>query len=203
MAILKIARMGHPVLRRVADPVADPTALEIRRLVADMLETLEDIGGIGLAAPQVHVSKRVVIFEVPPGRAARDGNGADPASGADGIPQGIPMTVLINPEIEPLDTDKALGWEACLSVPGLTGAVPRWTRIRYRGLGIKGEPIEREASGFHARVVQHECDHLDGILYPMRMTDLSMLAFAEELRHGAPKGAPGVSDEEAAALAEG
>ena len=199
MAILKIARMGHPVLRRVADPVADPASLEIRRLVADMLETLEDIGGIGLAAPQVHVSKRVVIFEVPAGRAARDGGGADPTSGM----AGVPMTVLINPEIEPLAEEKALGWEACLSVPGLTGAVPRWTRIRYRGFGIKGERIEREASAFHARVVQHECDHLDGILYPLRMTDMSMLAFAEELRHGTPKGAPGVSDEEAAALAEG
>ena len=199
MAILKIARMGHPVLRRVADPVADPAALEIRRLVADMLETLEDIGGIGLAAPQVHVSRRVVIFEVPAERAARDGNGADPAAGTGGVP----MTVLINPEIEPLGDDKALGWEACLSVPGLTGAVPRWTRIRYRGFGIKGERIEREASGFHARVVQHECDHLDGILYPQRMTDLSLLAFAEELRHGAPRGAPGISGEEAAALAEG
>jgi peptide deformylase len=199
MAILKIARMGHPVLRRVADPVTDPAALEIRRLVADMLETLEDIGGIGLAAPQVHVSKRVVIFEVPTERAARDGNGADPTTGA----AGVPMTVLINPEIEPLGDDKAMGWEACLSVPGLTGAVPRWTRIRYRGFGIKGERIEREAGGFHARVVQHECDHLDGILYPMRMTDLSLLAFAEELRHGAPKGAPGISGEEAAALAEG
>jgi len=199
MAILKIARMGHPVLRRVADPVADAAALEIRRLVADMLETLEDIGGIGLAAPQVHVSRRVVIFEVPAERAARDGNGADPAAGTGGVP----MTVLINPEIEPLADDKALGWEACLSVPGLTGAVPRWTRIRYRGFGIKGERIEREASGFHARVVQHECDHLDGILYPQRMTDLSLLAFAEELRHGAPKGAPGISGEEAAALAEG
>jgi len=199
MAILKIARMGHPVLRRIADPVADPAALEIRRLVADMLETLEDIGGIGLAAPQVHVSRRVVIFEVPAERAARDGNGADPAAAAGGVP----MTVLINPEIEPLADDKALGWEACLSVPGLTGAVPRWTRIRYRGFGIKGERIEREASGFHARVVQHECDHLDGVLYPQRMTDLSLLAFAEELRHGAPKGAPGISNEEAAALAEG
>src|SRR5215475_10749289 len=125
MAILKIARMGHPVLRRVADPVADPAALEIRRLVADMLETLDDIAGIGLAALQVHVSRRVVIFEVPAGRAARDGGGADPTSGT----AGVPMTVLINPEIEPLAEEKALGWEACLSVPGLTGEVPRWTRI--------------------------------------------------------------------------
>jgi peptide deformylase len=196
MAILKIARMGHPVLRRVADPVVDPTAPDIRRLVRDMLETLEDIGGVGLAAPQVHVSRRVVIFEVPAERAARDGNGA-------ALPEGVPMTVLVNPVIEPLAEEKALGWEACLSVPGLTGAVPRFTRIRYHGYGLQGERIEREAAGFHARVVQHECDHLDGILYPMRMADLTSLAFAEELRHGVPQGAPGIGSEEAAELAEG
>ena len=193
MAILKIARMGHPVLRRVADPVVDPTAPDVRRLVRDMLETLEDIGGVGLAAPQVHVSRRVVIFEVPAERAARDG----------GTPEGVPMTALINPVIEPLGEEKAVGWEACLSVPGLTGAVPRWTRIRYRGYGLEGERIEREASGFHARVVQHECDHLDGVLYPQRMTDLSLLSFAEELRHGVPKGAPAIGSAEAAELAEG
>jgi len=193
MAILKIARMGHPVLRRVADPVVDPTAPDIRRLVRDMLETLEDIGGVGLAAPQVHVSRRVVIFEVPAERAARDG----------GTPEGVPMTALINPVIEPLGEEQAVGWEACLSVPGLTGAVPRWTRIRYHGYGLQGERIDREASGFHARVVQHEFDHLDGILYPQRMADLTSLAFAEELRHGVPKGAPAIGSEEAAELAEG
>jgi peptide deformylase len=194
MAILKIARMGHPVLRRRADPVADPAAPEVRLMVRDMLETLADIGGVGLAAPQVHVSKRVVIFEVPAGRAARAGDGEAPA---------IAMTVLINPEIEPLSDDKESGWEACLSVPGLTGVVPRHARIRYRGFGLHGERIEREASGFHARVVQHECDHLDGVLYPMRMTDMSTLVFAEELRHGVPESAPKVSDEEMAALEEG
>ena len=175
MAILKIARMGHPVLRRKAAPVADPGAPEIRNLVNDMLETLEDVGGIGLAAPQVHVPLRVVIFEVPAGRAKREGGGDG------GVPQGIPMTVLINPVIEKLTDDTALGWEACLSVPGLTGAVPRWTRIRYSGLGLDGAAIEREARGFHARVVQHECDHLDGILYPQRMTDLSSLTFTSEI----------------------
>jgi peptide deformylase len=177
MAILKIARMGHPVLRRVADPVADPAAPEIRRLVRDMLETLEDIGGVGLAAPQVHVSRRVVIFEVPAERAGRDGNGA-------AAPEGIPMTALVNPVIEPLGEEQALGWEACLSVPGLTGAVPRFTRIRYRGFGLQGERIEREACGFHARVVQHECDHLDGILYPMRIRDMRKFGFIEELFPG-------------------
>lgn len=172
MAILKIARMGHPVLRQPAARVADPTAPAIRQLVNDMLDTLADIGGIGLAAPQVHVPLRVVIFEVP---AEREGGA------------GVPMTVLVNPEIEPLGPEQALGWEACLSLPGLTGAVPRYTAIRYRGVTPGGERIEREAQGYHARVVQHECDHLDGILYPMRMTDLSLLAFADELRHGIPQ----------------
>ncbi|MEX0814681.1 MAG: peptide deformylase [Dongiaceae bacterium] len=180
MAILKIARMGHPVLRRAADGVADPRAPEIKRLVEDMLETLADIGGLGLAAPQVHVPKRVVIFEVPGRRARGDGEGDGDDAAA------VPMTVLVNPEIEPLSEATALGWEACLSVPGLTGVVPRYTHIRYRGLTPAGARIEREARGFHARVVQHECDHLDGILYPMRMTDLSLLAFEEELRHGVP-----------------
>ena len=183
MAILKIARMGHPVLRRAADGVADPRAPEIKRLVEDMLETLADIGGLGLAAPQVHVPKRVVIFEVPARRARGDGEGDGDDAAA------VPMTVLVNPEIEPLSEERALGWEACLSVPGLTGAVPRYTHIRYRGLTPAGARIEREARGFHARVVQHECDHLDGILYPMRMTDLSLLAFEEELRHGVPEAA--------------
>jgi len=180
MAILKIARMGHPVLRRVAETVADPRAPEIERLVADMLETLADIGGLGLAAPQVHVPKRVVIFEVPARRARGDGDGEGDDAAA------VPMTVLVNPEIEPLSEERALGWEACLSVPGLTGAVPRFTHIRYRGLNLAGAVVRREARGFHARVVQHECDHLDGILYPMRMTDLSLLVFEEELRHGVP-----------------
>jgi peptide deformylase len=169
MAILKIARMGHPILRSPAEPVADPTAPEIRALVGDMWETLADIGGAGLAAPQVHVGKRVVIFHVPKARAEREGADA------------VSPTVLINPEIEPLDQDIAEGWEACLSVPGLTGWVPRHARIRYRALNPDGEMIEREAAGFHARVVQHECDHLDGVLYPMRMTDLSKLMFVEEM----------------------
>ena len=169
MAILKIARMGHPVLRVPALPVVDPTAPEVALLVADMWETLADIGGAGLAAPQVHVGRRVVIFHVPSARAAREGA------------QAVPPTVLINPEIEPLGEETMEGWEACLSVPGLTGWVPRHARIVYRALTPAGERIEQEASGFHARVVQHECDHLDGILYPMRMTDLSKLMFVEEM----------------------
>jgi peptide deformylase len=169
MAILKIARMGHPVLRRVAEPVADPRAGEIKQLVADMLETLEDIGGAGLAAPQVHVSRRVVIFRVPAERTT--GRPEDP-------PQ--ELLALVNPVITPIGDVREIGWEACLSVPGLHGAVPRWARIRYQGVTPEGERIDRTVSGFHARVLQHECDHLDGILYPQRMTDLRLLVFSEE-----------------------
>jgi peptide deformylase len=169
MAILKIARMGHPVLRRLADPVPDPAAPELRRLVADMEETLADIGGAGLAAPQVHVSLRVVIFRVPAERVT---------DRPDDQPQDL--ATLINPLIEPLGDAQELGWEGCLSVPGLRGAVPRFARIRYRAATLGGGIIDRVASGFHARVVQHECDHLDGILYPQRMTDLRLLTFLEE-----------------------
>jgi len=104
------------------------------------------------------------------------------------------MTVLVNPVITPLGVEQEDDWEGCLSVPGLRGKVPRWTRIRYTGFDPYGDPIDREAEGFHARVVQHECDHLDGILYPQRMTDLSLLAFAEELRHGLPERAPGMEE---------
>ncbi len=174
MAILKIARAGHPVLKRRADPVKNPKAPEIRQLIADMLETLADANGAGLAAPQVHVPLRVVIFHVPEARAKEaDGEAAE----------GQPLTILINPEIEPLSDARESGLEACLSVPGLAGLVPRYSHIRYRGVDHEGRPIEREAKGFHARVVQHECDHLDGILYPMRMEDLSTLGFTSELGH--------------------
>ncbi len=169
MAILKIARMGHPVLRRRAEAVADPTAPEIRALIVDMIETLADVGGAGLAAPQVHVPVRVVIFHVPPERLS----GKPDDSAED-------LTALVNPVIEPLGDEKEIGWEGCLSVPGLKGAVPRFARIRYRGVTPDGAPIDRTVAGFHARVVQHECDHLDGILYPQRMTDMRLLAFVEE-----------------------
>jgi len=169
MAILKIARMGHPVLRRKADAVPDPAAPEIRALIADMAETLADIGGAGLAAPQVHVPLRVVIFQVPAQRLT--GKPDDQAQD---------LMALINPVIEPQGEAMELGWEGCLSVPGLKGAVPRFARIRYRGVGADGAPIDRTVEGFHARVVQHECDHLDGVLYPQRMTDMRLLTFVEE-----------------------
>ena len=171
MSILKIARMGHPVLRRVADPVADPTAPDVAQLVRDMIETLEDIGGVGLAAPQVHVSRRVIIFKVPPERTI-DIEGDGP----------LPLTALINPVVEPLGDAANLGWEGCLSIPGLRGAVPRYSRLRYAGYDLAGNWLEREVAGFHARVVQHEGDHLEGVLYPQRMTDLSLLTFIEEGR---------------------
>jgi peptide deformylase len=171
MAILKIARMGHPVLRRRADPVPDPRSPEIAALIADMVETMRDANGAGLAAPQVHVPLRLVVFHVPAHRAQAD---------TTPLPEGL--TVLANPVIEPLGLDQETGWEGCLSVPGMMGAVPRFRRIRYSGVGADGTPILREADGFHARVVQHECDHLDGILYPQRMTDLSMFGFAEEMQ---------------------
>ncbi len=178
MAILKIARMGHPVLSRPAEPVADPSALEVRRLIADMLETMEDAHGTGLAAPQVHVPLRIVLFFVSGERAAEE----DETEDSDEL-EDVPLTVLINPEIEPLDSAKTLGWEACLSVPGLVGEVPRYSAVRYSGLAPDGDEVVREAQGFHARVVQHEFDHLDGILFPQRMTDLSRLVFTSEMHH--------------------
>jgi peptide deformylase len=171
MALLKIARMGHPVLHAAAGPVADPTAPWVGRLVKDMIETMEDAGGTGIAAPQVHQSHRIFVFRVPeerlsdmPGDIAQD------------------LTVLINPVVETIGRERAFGWEGCLSVPGLRGVVPRHLRVRYRGTGLNGEVIEREVEGFHARVVQHECDHLDGILYPQRMTDHRLLVYLEELQ---------------------
>ncbi len=186
MAILKIARMGHPVLRGSAQPVSDPMAPDIRRLVEDMIDTMDDAGGLGLAAPQVHIPRRVVIFHVPAARskapdAPEENAHKDPA--ADPPEDGpVPFTVLINPVIEVLDEEMETGWEGCLSVPGLTGLIPRHKRIRYSALTLDGQRLERVASGFHARVVQHECDHLDGILYPQRMTDLKVLGFVEEMQ---------------------
>ncbi len=171
MAILKIARMGHPVLRRLAEEVADPTATGIATLVDDMIETMHDASGAGLAAPQVHVSLRVVVFHVPAHRAQ-----------SDTLPRPEGITVLINPVIEALVDELDTGWEGCLSVPGMIGAVPRFKRIRYNWTSLTGEKSTREADGFHARVVQHECDHLDGVLYPQRMTDMSQFGFTDEMQ---------------------
>ena len=186
MAILKIARMGHPVLSRPALPVDDPASPAIARLIQDMVDTLVDANGAGLAAPQVHVPLRLVLFRVPPGRESSqaetgaDGSDSAPASALES------PTVLINPEIEPIGTRMVEDMEACLSLPGLAGLVPRHDHIRYRYIDIECRSHECEARVFHARVVQHECDHLDGILYPMRMTDLSTLAFTSELGRSQP-----------------
>ena len=185
MAILKVARMGHPVLNRTADAVEDPTAPEIQRLIADMVDTMADAPGIGLAAPQVHVPKRLVIFHIPETRAHQeeDENG-------DEAEEAVPMTVLINPEIEALGEERVTGIEGCLSLPGMVGMVPRFRHIRYKALAPDGSVIEREANGYHARVVQHEYDHLDGILYPQRMEDLSTLGYTDEMdRDELPLGA--------------
>jgi peptide deformylase len=168
MALLKIARMGHPVLIGKAVPVEDPTSPEIRQLIRDMVETMVDAQGIGLAAPQVHRPLRLIVFL--------------DALDRDEVPGRSPV-VLIDPEIEPQGDAREQDWEGCLSIPGLRGPVPRHARIGYRGLDPDGRRVEREASGLHARVVQHEVDHLDGILFPMRMPDLRRLAFESELRH--------------------
>jgi peptide deformylase len=179
MALLKIAHMGHPVLRAHAKAVEDPTAPWVRQLVDDMTLTMEDAGGTGIAAPQVHMSHRIVVFRV----------GGERLSDLPGDTE-LDQTVLINPVIEVIGSERALGWEGCLSVPGLRGVVPRHLRIRYRWQTLDGATREREAAGFHARVVQHECDHLDGILYPQRMTDLRLLVYLEELqRHPIDLGA--------------
>ena len=180
MAILPIVRAGHPVLRQIAQPVGDPTDPALGRLVEDMIATMADAGGVGLAAPQVGVPLRLVIFAVPESRL-----GEDPEDSA------LPLGPLINPEITPLGHEQIDGWEGCLSLPGLRGLVPRWRRIRYRGVGLDGAPIDRTVAGFHARVVQHECDHLDGRLYPSRMTDLATLGYVDEVaRATAAVGAP-------------
>ena len=174
MAILKIARMGHPVLLRRCDPVTDPGAPEIRRLVADMMETMDDAPGVGLAAPQVFQPLRLFVFRVP-----GDRSGADPDDSSVG------NSVLINPELELIGDGRVLGWEGCLSIPGMRAAIPRAQRVRYRGVDCDGNVVTREVSGFHARVVQHEYDHLDGILYTMRMADFSLFGFNEELTKAA------------------
>ncbi|NQV81368.1 MAG: peptide deformylase [Alphaproteobacteria bacterium] len=169
MAILKIAKMGHPVLLQRAAEIDDAAAPEVQALIEDMFETMEDAQGLGLAAPQVHVAKRLVVFHLP----------------GDEFETARPH-VLINPVITPLSDDMHLGWEGCLSVPGLRGRVPRFEEIRYTGLDETGASVDVIAQGMHARVVQHECDHLDGRLYPMRMIDLADLVFESEWRHHLP-----------------
>ena len=171
MTLHTILRMGDPRLLRVAKPVVKADTPELHTLIADLFETMQAAGGVGLAAPQIGVDLAVVIFGF--SQSARY-----PEAPA------VPQTVLINPEISVLDDAEEEGWEGCLSVPGLRGWVPRFRRIRYRGMDAYGNPIDREAEGFHARVVQHECDHLIGKLYPMRIRDFSRFGFTDELFPG-------------------
>ncbi len=171
MAILKIARMGHPVLLQTAAPVPDPADPEIQRLITDMIETMDDANGAGLAAPQVHVPLRLFVYRL---SAERAGTLQAPSA-------------VINPVITPVGDGTVSHWEGCLSIPGLRAAVPRHATIRMTGTDAHGVPIDITAEGFHAAILQHETDHLDGILYPMRMADFRLFAFNEELaRYGSP-----------------
>lgn len=168
MTVREILKMGDPRLLRVAKPVREFDTPELRTLIADMFDTMYAANGAGLAAPQIGVDLALVIF----------GFKHNPR-----YPQAepVPETVLLNPRIEPLSDEEESGWEGCLSVPGMRGVVPRFARIRYSGVDVQGRPIEREAEGFHARVVQHECDHLIGKLYPMRIRDFSQFGFTSVL----------------------
>ena len=168
MAVREILKMGDPRLLRVAQPVREFGSAELEALIADMRETMAAADGAGLAAPQIGVDLQLVIFGFEHNQRYPD---APP----------VPLTVLINPTITSLGDAMEDGWEGCLSVPGLRGLVPRHGRIRYTGFDLQGRPIDREAEGFHARVVQHECDHLVGRLYPTRMTDLRQLGFTSVL----------------------
>ena len=168
MSILKIARIGHPVVRGTARELTrqELRGRDVQRLIDDMVETMHEYDGVGVAAPQVHAPLRLAVIEVPASDMATE--------------DGVPLTVLANPVVTPLAPEIALGFEGCLSVPGLRGVVPRCARLRYEGLDPRGARIVREVDGFHARVVQHECDHLDGRVYLDRMRDLRSLAFIEE-----------------------
>ena len=168
MAVRKVLRMGDPFLLQKAKPVEEFGTAELQQLIEDMLETMAACDGAGLAAPQIGVDQRVVIFGVEHNPRYPD------------VEQ-VPLTVLINPVIEACSDEIETAWEGCLSVPGMRGAVPRYTHIRYQGVDQKGDRIDRIVSGFHARVVQHECDHLDGILYPARIEDMRYFGFTEEL----------------------
>jgi peptide deformylase len=172
MAIREILKMGDERLLRVAQPVTKFNTPELHALVADMEDTMKDANGAGLAAPQIGVDLQLVIF------------GTDAVNPRYPDAPAVPRTVLLNPVITPVGDEEEDGWEGCLSVPGLRGVVPRWHRIRYTGFDVQGRPIDRVAEGFHARVVQHECDHLIGKLYPMRVRDFTKFGFTDVLFPG-------------------
>lgn len=171
MANRPVLRMGDARLLRIAEDVRAFDTDELHALLADMRDTMHAMSGVGLAAPQIGVNLRVVIFEVEQNPRYPDA-------------ETVPQTVLINPVLTPLSDDEEDGWEGCLSIPGMRGLVPRHTRLRYQGRDEYGALIDRTVSGFHARVVQHECDHLNGILYPMRIRDMRRFGFNEELFPG-------------------
>ena len=171
MAIREVLKMGDPRLLALADPVTEFGTPALENLLTDMQDTMRNLNGAGLAAPQIGVGLRVVIFGL-------EENPADPTEDA------VPFTVLINPKLTPLSESLDEGWEGCLSVPGLRGLVPRYRELRYTGFDAAGNPIDRSVKDFHARVVQHEVDHLDGILYPRRIRDLTMFGFNEALFPG-------------------
>jgi len=179
MAIKSVLRMGDARLWKVAEPVIDFGSASLRELLTDMHDTMRARNGAGLAAPQIGVSLRVVIFGVQPSDDSTEKNNSRYPDA-----DSVPPTILINPVITPLSELQEDGWEGCLSVPGLRGLVSRFGKIRYQGYDENGALIDREVSGFHARVVQHECDHLDGILYPMQMRDMSKFGYTEELFPG-------------------
>ena len=172
MAVREILKMGDPRLLRVAQPVIEFDTDEIHLLVSDMFDTMRAVDGAGLAAPQIAVDLQLVIF------------GTDAVNPRYPDAPLVPRTVLLNPVITPIGNEEEDGWEGCLSVPGLRGVVPRWSRIRYTGFDQYGDPIDRTVDGFHARVVQHECDHLIGKLYPMRVRDFTQFGFTEVLFPG-------------------
>lgn len=176
MPIRSILKMGDPRLLQPATPVTEFDTPQLHALIADMFDTMHAANGAGLAAPQIGVGLQLVIFGVGSNRRYPDA----PA---------VPETVLLNPVLEPLSDEMEEDWEGCLSVPGLRGRVPRYTRLRYQGVDPRGQPIVREVDGFHARVVQHECDHLIGMLYPMRIRDFSSFGFTEVLFPGLDAGA--------------
>ncbi|RLA05526.1 MAG: peptide deformylase [Gammaproteobacteria bacterium] len=168
MTVRNILKMGDPRLLEPSEPVSDVPNQELDQLIEDMLETMEENQGAGLAAPQIGVLKRVVVFGAVSNPRYPD-------------TEEVPRTILINPEIEAIGDEVVESWEGCLSIPGLRGLVPRYASIRYKGIDPQGNQIEREVDGFHAIVVQHECDHLDGILYPMMMPDMSYFGFEDQL----------------------
>ena len=171
MAIRKVLKMGDPMLLQVAAPVANFDSRELHELLIDMRDTMEALNGAGIAAPQIGVSQQVVIFGFKSNPRYPDA-------------EAVPFTVLINPTLEPIGTELEDGWEGCLSVPGMRGIVPRYKQLRYAGFDEKGQRIDRTVSDFHARVVQHECDHLQGLLYPMRIKDFRTFGFVDTLFPG-------------------